>query len=230
MTTETIEEVHEAQDIEIKGRERDWKIQAGRVLDKAKALAVTDEEGIKAGATLVRSCVEAGKELELVRRSFTDPLMDRVKAIRAAFEEPTETLAQAETIVRRKVDAYRAEVERKRREEEAAARKERDDAEARRAEDAKALREAGLDAKQVAAAMPTIPPVVVAPPMPKLVRSESGAGFTSVKKWTFEVTDEKAVPRDYLSVDPRKLDAAVRGGTREIPGVRIFQTEKSRLA
>jgi G3E family GTPase len=218
------------EELAFQAAQSNWRLQAATVLEQANALAVRDEEGIKTGATLVRACVDAGKELERIKRSFTDPLMERVNGIRATFKEPTDTLASAELIVRTKVDLFRREEEKRRRDEEAAARKEREAAEQRRAEDAKALRDAGLDAKQVAAAMPTIPPVQVEAPMPKLVRAEGGAGFTSVKKWTFEVTDENAVPRQFLSVDQRKLDAAIKGGTREIAGVRIFQEEKSRLA
>lgn len=43
------------------------------------------------------------------------------------------------------------------------------------------------------------------------------------KVWTFAVKDESQVPREYLSVDEKKIRDAVRAGVREIPGVDVFQ-------
>lgn len=40
--------------------------------------------------------------------------------------------------------------------------------------------------------------------------------------WKFEVTDDLAVPREFLAVDESAIGRAVRGGVREIKGVRIF--------
>lgn len=40
--------------------------------------------------------------------------------------------------------------------------------------------------------------------------------------WVFEVTDESAVPRQYLSVDETAIRKAVASGVREIPGVNIY--------
>lgn len=40
--------------------------------------------------------------------------------------------------------------------------------------------------------------------------------------WKFEVTDPAAVPREFLCVDEKLIRAAVNGGARDIPGVRIY--------
>ncbi len=46
----------------------------------------------------------------------------------------------------------------------------------------------------------------------------------TTKRWTFEVTDPELVPRQYLHPDASKIQEAVKTGTRDIPGIRIFQT------
>lgn len=43
--------------------------------------------------------------------------------------------------------------------------------------------------------------------------------------WSFQITDATAVPREYLMVDEVKVGKAVRAGTREIAGVRIFSEQ-----
>lgn len=59
------------------------------------------------------------------------------------------------------------------------------------------------------------------------VQTASGSA-TRRKVWTGEVVDESQVPRQYMTVDQKKINAAVKAGEREIPGVKIY--EKASLA
>ena len=43
------------------------------------------------------------------------------------------------------------------------------------------------------------------------------------KRWTFKVTDEKKIPREYLCVDEKAITAAIAAGERDIAGVEIFE-------
>lgn len=43
------------------------------------------------------------------------------------------------------------------------------------------------------------------------------------KTWKAEIIDETKIPREYLTPDTVKINQAVRSGTREIPGVKIYQ-------
>lgn len=43
------------------------------------------------------------------------------------------------------------------------------------------------------------------------------------RPWKAEVIDELKVPREYMIVDMRRINEAVRAGVRDIPGVTIFQ-------
>jgi hypothetical protein len=86
------------------------------------------------------------------------------------------------------------------------------------------------DEEEVAAANREIeqlqaPTVVSAPPV--MEETTKVKGIT--KRWTFEVTDATAVPREYLVVDETKIRQAITGGERLIPGVRIYQTESLTL-
>ena len=67
------------------------------------------------------------------------------------------------------------------------------------------------------------------PPAPIPVReaarvvSMEGVKATASRRWVHTVTDPLAVPRNYLMVNEMAVKAAIAGGVREIPGVRIFE-------
>ena len=48
----------------------------------------------------------------------------------------------------------------------------------------------------------------------------------SKKSWSFEITDENKIPREYLEVDEVAIKDDIKNGMRTIPGVRVFETEE----
>jgi hypothetical protein len=53
---------------------------------------------------------------------------------------------------------------------------------------------------------------------------------TSIRKvWTFDVVDIELVPRDFLELNSVKVNAAIKGGMREIPGLNIYQKDQLNL-
>lgn len=61
------------------------------------------------------------------------------------------------------------------------------------------------------------------------VVSTGGALASASTKWTHEVLDPSLVPRNYLMVNEAAIKAAVAGGLRNIPGVRIFETVRTAI-
>ncbi len=74
-----------------------------------------------------------------------------------------------------------------------------------------------------------IAPVVVAPvvPVQKVFRSETGSSVHLRKDWEWEVLDISLIPGKYLIVDKIAVNQAVKSGIREIPGIRIYETESA---
>jgi hypothetical protein len=71
---------------------------------------------------------------------------------------------------------------------------------------------------------PTPPPEKVAP------RTKGDVGGVTVRMTTkFEVLDPDMVPREYCKPDEQAIRAAVKGGTKRIPGVRIWDEPESRV-
>jgi hypothetical protein len=87
--------------------------------------------------------------------------------------------------------------------------------------------EAIRKAEEEAKAREVIAPVVQEPIVPKesnVTRSESGVAAYQRKTWTFEITDETQIPREYLKVDEGKIRDAIKMGARDIAGIRIYET------
>lgn len=100
--------------------------------------------------------------------------------------------------------------------------------ERRKAEEA-ARREAEERAKAEATPFddPAPAPAVVVPiraaEAARVVSSSGRVAATASTVWKHEVTDLGAVPRRFLIVNEAAIKAAIAGGVREIPGVRIFE-------
>jgi hypothetical protein len=72
--------------------------------------------------------------------------------------------------------------------------------------------------------------VEAAPLEPTRIRDDYGATAFLRRSWIFEVVDIDQVPRTYMSLDvPVVREAITRDGVRNIPGLRIFQTEVLRV-
>ena len=50
--------------------------------------------------------------------------------------------------------------------------------------------------------------------------------LTKVKKWSWELEDEQIIPREYLCIDEKKVDEAIKQGVRNIPGIKVFEKEE----
>src|SRR5438477_13045483 len=65
---------------------------------------------------------------------------------------------------------------------------------------------------------------------PMRIRGNYGATAFVRRSWTFEVVNLDQVPREYVSLDVPVVRAAItQDGIRQIPGLRIFQTEELRV-
>lgn len=134
---------------------------------------------------------------------FVKPISDRLKALEAALKKKLGDYAYQQELQRR-------EIERRQREEQEKLQKQID-----------------AEAKARGVESVTVAPVAVQPKQGP-TRSE-GAVASTVLVWDFEVEDDTKVPRVYLMVDEKLIREAIRGGIRDIPGVRIFERAEMRV-
>lgn len=112
-------------------------------------------------------------------------------------------------------------------------------AEAEEAERARKAAAAEMERmRKEAEAFDEAPPAVVAPvyvaPAPvrdvaRVVSSSTGNKASVNTKWVGEVEDLEKLPRHYMLANQAMIDAAIKGGVRDIPGVRIYETAKAAI-
>lgn len=73
-----------------------------------------------------------------------------------------------------------------------------------------------------------VPPVVVKD-VARVVSSATGNKASASVNWTYRVVDPDKVPRQYMMVNEAAIKAAVKGGTRKIEGVEIFEAAKTAI-
>jgi hypothetical protein len=61
----------------------------------------------------------------------------------------------------------------------------------------------------------------------QIARPNANIGSSSVSMvWTYEVEDFSKVPDEYKSLEAPRVNAQIRAGAREIPGLKIYQKEQ----
>lgn len=158
------------------------------VLKVAERMEIASPADYRWAADELRQVKTKMKELDSDRRKITSKLDAAKKSIMDLFREPLQFLADAETVIKRKMLAWQQEEERKRREAEALAREnqrkeqERLQAQAKKAEQRGKVEQAEA-LRQQADATPAI-----APPAPQKV-----AGLSAREDWEAEVVDKMAL-------------------------------------
>lgn len=201
---------------------REFEERALTMPERATQLEVVDAESYtRAGEFLV-----AVKELRGQIASHHEPVITAAhsawKAALAARKKLDTPLEEAERIVKGSISKWHQAEERKRREAEAALRAEAAKLEEEsRLQEALKLEEAGQkeEAKRVIEAPAFVPAISIESSAPKV------QGVTTRKRFGFRIVDELAVPRQYLSVDEKKVRKVVEalGHEANIAGVQVTE-------
>lgn len=209
----------------VKPKFQPYLIRVREMADEAKAVEVTDDDSLKYAVSLGGDAKKIAKAIEAQRKKVIQEPSDFVKAVNNFCKLFTEQLSQAEAVLKKKISEYQYQQELERRKREEAARKAAKELQEklnREAEEASRKAQAdNPDAKPITA------PVVQEPIVPKesnVTRTETGIAAYQRKTWTFEITDEAQIPREYLKIDEGKIRDAIKMGVREVPGLRIYET------
>lgn len=175
------------------------------------ALVITDNESFAYAGEFARKIKQAQKQVDDTRKGMTRPLDESKKKIMDLFRPVEDRIAELERSVKGSMLVYQTEVDRKIRiEREEQAKKDAEEL-AQRMKDAEFFGETSVD---IEPSKPETMPVNVAP---------VASGVSTKMVWTFEIIDESTLPREMLSVDTKKIKAAVDFGMRDVPGLRIYQ-------
>lgn len=183
-------------------RHEEENLRSWEVIEGYKITNAAEQEQARELLLAVKEELDRQEE---VRTSFVKPLNDVVRTINAYFKPALDHLKKSEVVLKEMIGRFvlqQREEQRKLLQAAAAAMETTTAVQVAAGRDpAKTLMQAAQDAAA-----------------PKL------AGVTVREVYDWEVVDEALVPREYLTVDASAVGKAVRAGTREIPGLRIFKT------
>ena len=200
---------------------------AALVVKTAQGLTITNHDDFDRGNTLlkdIKTRMKQVKEYWKEPKAAADAAHKTLVAREAQMLKP---LQEAESVIKKAMLAYNAEVERKRREAEAEARRKREE-EVKRMEAlaAKAEEQGDDDAAEVLRDM------AEDTPMPEITaQAAPTAKGTSIRKtWKARVTDPNLVPAYHDGMELRSINMAAlnniakwSGGEAKIPGVEFYQ-------
>ena len=163
-----------------------------------------DEQSIKQIGVLFKETTAVEKEMESLRKFYVDPLNDTVKKINAIFKAELKELQDVIDEKKTEIAKYHARItmEAKKRAEE--------------------------EQKALYADVPEEFPIKteVVPQIPKLSEIATGMKTVTVKTW--RLVDIKLVPREYLMLNEKMVDAIRKSmavdDKSHIPGI-VFETE-----
>ena len=176
-----------------------------QLVESAKSIVIDSKETFDNASTVLASLASQRKQGDGLRKLIVQPLNDHVKNINAFFANLIAPVEEAENSLRQKVSAYVTEQDR-------LATIEQDKIDKQAAKDAKAAEKRGEPVDEFEAPAPAV----------AQVQRSSGRVHTT-KIWTYEVTDETKIPRQFLQPNLGAIRDAVRNGERKIAGVRIYE-------
>jgi len=188
-----------------------WKKRFTQLEEEVKTLEIMNEESCQKAAELLATIAKYEKKIneECEKRIIVPKTF--IKKVKARVNEVVKPLTNSKKIVKLKLKDYKTRLELERREMEKKAEEER-----KRLQEQldKEAREKGIE--------PVKLPEITIPKEKLEVRTNQGLVHER-KYWTFKIVDFEKIPREYLIVDSKKVNSAIRTGTREIPGLEIYQ-------
>ena len=179
----------------------------------ALALVVDSEE------TRIRAVEYGGMAAGLLKKfkattgAIIKEPQDFVKSVKNIASPFEDSLNEIKDSSERKIKQYKAVIEQKRREDEAKLQ-----AEARKLDERlkKEAKDKGI--------IPVPVPIPVLPKVQETTHTEFGSQY-SREIWKFELVDIDKVPHEYLEVNSKAVNQAIKMGRREIPGLKIWQDD-----
>lgn len=192
---------------------------------KAESIIIKNADDNQNMTNLIAEVVKKKKEIKAKRDAIVSPIKNSIKLIDEEMNKVLKPLELIEDLGKKAIGNYYLAEKEKERKEEEKARKEAEE-KIRKENLAKKMASKNELTSELAKArveeitdkaMEKVREVKTA------TISDKGTHVVTRMIWSYEVEDEKKVPREYLQINPSAISTAVRNGVREIAGVKIFE-------
>jgi len=189
---------------------------AGQFMDLAMEISqegIRDEIQESKGIDLSAKIMDVEKQLENIRVSEVKPYQARTKVINNALNPTIKKLSAVRKTLNSAVKQYHAfKLAQQKRQEEIIRKKALETQ-----KELEAMTPEGMEA-------PKVQPIKAAP-IDTTVTTKSGAKGHMTKRLVIEIVNPDAVPRKFCDPVRSKIDAAIRGGVKNISGVKFEWVE-----
>ena len=177
-----------------------------KVIKTSESIKIETEEDFTKATEFLNQIVARIKRIEELRIQFTKPILDAKNAIDTEFKASSVPLREVETKVKSIILDYRKK-------------------------EAELIEKKRLEKLKEAEKITNIGEQEQALEEVKEIRQETNVQVSSGtnrfrKVWTFDIINEKIIPKAYLKVDEVALRKAIKDGERKIKGVKIYQEER----
>jgi hypothetical protein len=202
------------------------KIVMNELSEKVNAIIIDNDESFGKANDLLTLIKKNIKEIEIKRKTITQPYRNFVSAINEDFKEVTSKADEIKDSLSVKIIAYNKILEDKRK-KEAEATKAKELAELKEAQEKADLKaklfESPIEEKKSEAIEQAIE-IKKEKPVEIKRGFKTTASTTSFEKfWNYEITDPELVPKNLCSPDPMKIRSAIKDGMRMSFGLNIFE-------
>lgn len=205
--------------VEIKAREFLLKIRASEIANEGDNLKACE---------MLKNINVYTKTVKSLKAEEEKPVKSALKEISDKYKNALDFLTEAEKILRSKIADYAELKLEKLNLIASAAQKTAEEEALRKLDELQALRESAGQYDEVtqAAIISSIDSKVNAVIDNSEIKIDNtlGNSATSFRKYiTFQIVDIQKVPAEFLSVDTKAVNTAIRNGVREIPGLEIVE-------
>ena len=177
-----------------------------KVIKTSETIKIETEEDFTKATEFLNQIVVRIKRIEELRIQFTKPILDAKNAIDTEFKASSIPLREVEAKVKSIILDYRKK-------------------------EAELIEKKRLEKLKEAEKITNIGEQEQALEEVKEIRQETNVQVSSGtnrfrKVWTFDIINEKIIPKAYLKVDEMAIRKAVKDGERKIKGVKIYQEER----
>jgi type I site-specific restriction-modification system R (restriction) subunit len=197
----------------------DAKVMIDSLTVKCQKLVVSNKQSLDYAKDLAKEAQKVEKMIEDKRKEITVPILDFKRSIDDHAKKLTEALKASIKNVRTQILTYETELERARQEELRKIEAERQKIEEEKRKLAESQPQNGHAAHPV-----SMPEEMLLNHKVKELEQDRSKSIRYV--WRYKIIDEALVPREFLSVDERKITASVAAGIRTIAGIEIYQEEQ----
>lgn len=204
------------------------ELQARTWLETLKAVVIADSVTYEQAGAKLKELKQYTKTIKDNKTADLKPLKDGIKKLEDKYNIPLALLAEADAIIRDKMNKYLNDELKRRAEAEAEAKRQAEELALKQALELEEVKKQALNYDPITArAMVSS----LEDKQNQLINQTAKAEVVNLstennivsKVWDFELVDISAVPQEFIILNDKAVRQAIREGVREIKGLKIFQ-------